>query len=156
MESLSWALDGGERGGVGAGIEPPADAGKDASAGGVSGECGLDEGVAGRLQAVLNAVQKCLQHRGVDNVIKDDVGDEFDYMDFNSSAVARAMIYKHVPTCRNVLQQTTSNKPQYKPNLIKKPWKGSSHQQLAVYKCRILPHPLSAHYLSHDPSHTVT
>ncbi|XP_020390956.2 pseudokinase FAM20A [Rhincodon typus] len=42
-----------------------------------------------RLQAVLNAVQKCLQHRGVDNVIKDDVGDEFDYMDFNSSAVAR-------------------------------------------------------------------
>ncbi|GCC25223.1 pseudokinase FAM20A [Chiloscyllium punctatum] len=42
-----------------------------------------------RLQAVLKAVQKCLQQHGFDDVIKDDVGDEFDYMDFNSNAVAR-------------------------------------------------------------------
>ncbi|XP_078427157.1 pseudokinase FAM20A-like isoform X1 [Cetorhinus maximus] len=42
-----------------------------------------------RLLAILKAVQKCLQQHGGADVIKDDVGDEFDFIDFNSSVLAR-------------------------------------------------------------------
>ncbi|XP_038633872.1 pseudokinase FAM20A [Scyliorhinus canicula] len=42
-----------------------------------------------RLQAILKAVQKCLQQHKDGDVIKDDVGDEFDFIDFNSSVLAR-------------------------------------------------------------------
>ncbi|XP_067914318.1 pseudokinase FAM20A-like [Heterodontus francisci] len=42
-----------------------------------------------RLQAILKAIQKCLHEHGDANVIKDDVGDAFDFKGLNSSVLAR-------------------------------------------------------------------
>ncbi|XP_051888621.1 pseudokinase FAM20A isoform X1 [Pristis pectinata] len=42
-----------------------------------------------RLQVILKAVRECVHQHGGADVIMDDVGDEFDGMDFNSSVLAR-------------------------------------------------------------------
>lgn len=49
VESLLGAWDGGEGGGMGAGVALPAVAGKSAGCGGAGGECGADKGVTERV-----------------------------------------------------------------------------------------------------------
>eukprot|EP00061_Rhincodon_typus_P014258 g41174.t1 len=75
MKGLLWVLNGGEGGGVGPDVAFPAVAGKGARDGGVSGECGLDEGVTGKVDGLFKLLVGA--QGSTDTVIKvaeDEVG----------------------------------------------------------------------------------